>query len=63
MVVCAQVTNVLGSMGIRGVVRVRCRILEGRDKDKSISRSVLGPTKPGDIIMLKEIEMEFGGRG
>jgi len=50
-------------MGIRGVVRVRCRILEGRDKDKSISRSVLGPTKPGDIIMLKEIEMEFGGRG
>ena len=58
----AQVTHVMGSMGIRGVVRVRCKIMDGRDKDKSISRSVLGPTKPGDIIMLKEMEMEFGGR-
>lgn len=58
----AQVTQVMNSMGIRGVVRVRCRLLEGRDKDKSISKSVLGPVKPGDIIMLKETEMEFGGR-
>ncbi len=59
----AQVTQVMNSMGLRGVVRVRCRLLDGRDKDKSILRSVLGPVKPGDILMLKELEMEFGGRG
>ena len=59
----AQVTQVLGSMGLRGVVRVRCKLLSGRDKDKSISRSVLGPVREGDIILLKEVEMEFGGRG
>lgn len=59
----AQVTQVLGSMGLRGVQRVRCRLLAGRDKDKSITRSVLGPVRPGDIIVLKSVEMEFGGRG
>jgi len=62
MAISAQVTQVMNSMGLRGVVRVRCRLLEGRDKDKSISRNVLGPVRPGDILMLKEIEMEFGGR-
>ncbi len=62
MVVPAQVITVLGSMGLRGVVRVRCKLLDGRDKDKTISRSVLGPVRPGDIIILKEMEMEFGGR-
>ena len=62
MVVPAQVIHVLGSMGLRGVVRVRCKLLDGRDKDKTISRSVLGPVRPGDIILLKEMDMEFGGR-
>ncbi len=61
--ITAQVTQVLGSMGLRGVVRVRCKLLAGRDKDKSITRSVLGPVRPGDIIVLKSVEMEFGGRG
>ncbi len=59
----AQVTQVMGSMGLRGVVRVRCKLMGGRDNGKSISRSVLGPVRPGDIIMLKEVEMEMGGRG
>lgn len=59
MVIAAQVVTVLGSMGLRGVVRVRCKIIDGRDKDKTISKSVLGPVRPGDIIVLKEMEMEF----
>lgn len=58
----AQVTSVMGSMGLRGVVRVRCKLLGGRDTGKSIGRSVLGPIRPGDILMLKEVEMELGGR-
>jgi len=62
MVIAAQVISVMGSMGLRGVVRVRCKILDGREKDKTISRNVLGPVKLGDIIVLKEMEMEFGGR-
>ncbi len=59
----AQITQVMASMGIRGVVRVRCRLLAGRDKDKSITRSVLGPVRPGDIILLKEAELELTGGG
>ncbi len=61
MAVPAEVLKVLGRMGIKGVSRVRCRVLDGVDKDKILTRNVVGPIRPGDIVMVKETEMESVG--
>ncbi len=58
----AEVIQVAGRMGVKGVVRVRCRLIEGRDAGKTLIRNVSGPIKIGDIILLKETEMESVGR-
>ena len=58
MTIPAQVVDVGSRMGIKGVSRIRCKILDGRDRDKIVVRNVSGPIKKGDIIMLKETSME-----
>ena len=58
MTIPAQVVDVGAKMGIKGVSRVRCKILDGRDKDKVVLRNVIGPIKIGDVILLKETAME-----
>ena len=58
MTIPAQVVDVGAKMGIKGVSRVRCKILDGRDKDKVVVRNVVGPIKKGDVILLKETSME-----
>ncbi len=63
MAVAAEVITVLGRMGVKGVSRVRCRIKEEKSgRDKVLMRNVVGPVRLGDILMLKEIEMDVGGR-
>lgn len=55
----AKVEEVIGRSGTRGdVIQVRCKILEGRDANKIIRRNVRGPIRIGDVLMLRETEIE-----
>lgn len=58
MAVPAEVIQVLGEEGHRGVKKVRCKIVEGSDEGKILVRDVMGPIREEDIVMLEETEME-----
>ena len=55
----AEVIEVIGSTGMHGeAMQVKCRILDGNNNGRIITRNTVGPIREGDIVMLLETERE-----
>ncbi len=59
----AEIIELIGRSGAKGVMRVKCRVVDGKDKGKILTRNVMGPIRLGDYVRLRETEIESVGGG
>ena len=57
----AEVIQFLGRAGAKGIMRIKCRVVDGKDKGKILTINVIGPLKMGDYVRLRETEIESTG--
>ena len=60
----AEVIEVVGKTGMHGeAMQVKCRIREGSNQGRIITRNVLGPVRVGDVVQLRETAREADSIG
>jgi small subunit ribosomal protein S28e len=60
----AEVIEIVGKTGMHGeAMQVKCRIREGDNQGRIITRNVLGPVREGDVLQLRETQRDADSIG